>query len=269
MGLEHGQRRRTPGLRREEVARLAAISVNYYTRLEQGRGPRPSRPVLNSLARALRLSDAERTYLCDLVHETSVNHVGPPQDVPAGILHLLDRLDDTPAYVMDAKWDLLAWNAMAAALLGDYSALPPRERNGMRWLFLPATKPGDLDDDLERLAHEAVSDLRAAAARYPHDPGVHGMVDELRTASPLFARLWEAHDVRPRRSMHKRTNHPVVGPMELDSNTLLIAEQDQRLVLYTASPGTPSHEALRLLRVVGTQDLTPTSSLPTSPAVRT
>ena len=258
VGLETGQRRRTPGLRREEVARLTAISANYYTRLEQARGPRPSCTVLHSLARALRLSDAERRYLFNLVQEGAAYRVGPPQDVPAGILHLLDRLDDTPAYVMDAKWDILAWNAMAAALMGDYSAMPPRDRNGMRWLFLPATKPGDLDDDLERLAREAVADLRAAAIRYPDDLGVHGLIDELLTASPLFVELWEAHDVRMARSNHKRTVHPVVGPIELDSHWLLVAEHDQRLVLYTANPGTPSHDALSLLRVVGTQALTPT-----------
>lgn len=259
VGLEIGERRRTPGLRREEVARLAAISANYYTRLEQARGPRPSCTVQHSLARALRLSDTERSYLFSLVQEGAAYRPGPPQDVPAGILHLLDRLDDTPAYVMDAKWDILAWNPMAAALLGDYSAVPPKDRNGMRWLFLPATKPGDLDDDHEQLGREAVADLRAAAVRYPDDPGVHGMVDELLTASPLFARLWAAHDVRMTRNDHKRTDHPLIGPVELDRHTLLIAEHDQRLVLYTANPGTPSHDALALLRVVGTQDLTPTS----------
>jgi transcriptional regulator with XRE-family HTH domain len=257
VGLAAGPRRRTPGLRREEVARLAAISVDYYIRLEQGRGPRPSRSVLTGLARALRLSDVERGYLLDLAGEGRPPAGTPPRDVPAGIVHLLERLDDTPAYVMDAAWDILAWNPMAAALITELLALPEQERNGMRWLFLPGAVPGQLDADHERLAWEAVADLRVAAARYPDAPRVAALIAELSAASPLFVELWDRHDVQVRRSTHKRTHHPVVGPIDLDIETLIIPERDQRLVLYTAAPGTPSHEALRLLRVVGTQDLSP------------
>lgn len=127
----------------------------------------------------------------------------------------------------------------------------------MRWLFLPGAVAGSLDADHERLAWEAVADLRVAAARYPAAPRVAELIAELSVASPLFVELWDRHDVQVRRSRHKRTHHPVVGPIDLDIETLLIPERDQRLVLYTAAPGTPSHEALRLLRVVGTQDLTP------------
>jgi transcriptional regulator with XRE-family HTH domain len=257
VGLEEGVRRRTPGLRREEVARLAAISVDYYIRLEQGRGPQPSRSVLSGLARALRLSDDERRYLLVIACDGPQPIAAPPRDVPAGILHLLDRLDDTPAYVMDAAWDILAWNAMAAALIPEVVALPERERNALRWLFLPGAVPGSLDDDHERLAREGVADLRVAAARYPDAPRVAALVSELSAASPLFVELWNRHEVQIRRSTHKRTVHPVVGPIDLDIETLLVAEHDQRVVLYTAAPGTPSHEALRLLRVVGTQTLTP------------
>lgn len=257
VGLPDGARRRTPGLRRQEVAQLAGMSVDYYIRLEQGRGPQPSRSVLTGLARALRLSDIERSYLLVIACDGPQPVATPPRDVPAGVLHLLDRLDDTPAYVMDAAWDILAWNAMAAALIPEVLALPERERNAMRWLFLPGTVAGSLDDDHERLAREAVADLRVAAARYPDAPPVAGLVAELSAASPLFAELWERHEVQVRRSTHKRTDHPVVGPIDLDIETLLVAERDQRVVLYTAAPGTPSHEALRLLRVVGTQDLTP------------
>lgn len=119
VGLETGQRRRTPGLRREEVARLAGMSVDYYIRLEQARGPHPSRQILGALARALRLSDDEREYVYNLAGERGAPPAGPPQEVPAAILHLLDRMDDTPAYVIDAKYDVLAWNPLAAALLRD------------------------------------------------------------------------------------------------------------------------------------------------------
>jgi transcriptional regulator with XRE-family HTH domain len=257
VGLEDGRRRRTPGLRREEVARLAAISTDYYTRLEQARGPRPSCAVLHGLARALRLSTSERAYFFGLVQMDAGPRPGPPQDVPPGILHLLDRLDDTPAYVLDAKWDFLAWNPMAAALMGDRSGRPPRGRNVLRWLFLPATGPGDLDADLERIGREGVADLRAAATRYPDDPGVHGLIAELQAASPLFASLWDAHDVRVARSNHKRTDHPLVGPLEVDSHILVDAEHDMRVVIYTAQPGTPSHEALQLLRMLAAEPKEP------------
>ncbi|MGH9269784.1 MAG: helix-turn-helix transcriptional regulator, partial [Ilumatobacteraceae bacterium] len=197
VGLPTGRRRRTAGLRREEVASLAAISVDYYTRLEQGRGPRPSRQVLGSLARALRLSNSERAYLVDLVGETRSHVLGPPADVPSGILQLLDRLNDTPAYVTDAKWDILAWNPMAAALMSDLSELPDDRRNAMRWLFEHlSTDAGE--EGVDR-AREAVADLLAAAARYPDDLGVRSLIAELGAVSALFTELWEAHDVQLQR----------------------------------------------------------------------
>jgi transcriptional regulator with XRE-family HTH domain len=252
VGLEAGRGRRTPGLRREEVARLAAISVDYYIRLEQARGPRPSRQVLSALARALRLSDDERAYLFNLVG-ASPSPPGPSRDVPPGIVRLLQRLDDTPAYVVDAKFDILAWNDMAAALVMDWSAVPPKERNAIRWLFVP---PRELDAQHGRMALESVADLRAAAARYPDDDGIAALVGELTKASPYFAELWSKHEVKVRRGTRCAMVHPVVGPLELDIETLVIPERDQRLMMFTAAPGTPSHEALRLLRVVGVQDLT-------------
>ncbi|MBA9004346.1 helix-turn-helix transcriptional regulator [Thermomonospora cellulosilytica] len=257
VGLEAGTRRRTPGLRREEVARLAGMSVDYYIRLEQARGPRPSRQILGSLARALRLTDAERDHLHHLAGEPPQPRPGPPQDVPAGILHLLDRLDDTPAFVMDAKYDVLAWNAMAAALLPGLSRLPPRDRNPLRSFFLsPQSSRLTADGEYGSFARTSVADLRAAAGRYPDDPGVTGLVNELLEGSELFARLWAEREVAVRQSEVKVVRHPVVGPIELHCDVLLVPDRDQRVVLYTAAPGTPAYEALRLLRVVGTQDLT-------------
>jgi len=256
VGLEAGQRRRTPGLRRQEVAQLAGMSVDYYIRLEQGRGPRPSRQMLAAISRALRLSHDEGAYLHHLAGEAPGPPPGPARDVRPGVLHLLDRLDDTPAIVCDAKYDVLAWNSMAAALIGDFSALPPGERNVIWRFFTDPDARGRHDaDGARRFARESVADLRAASARYPGDSGVRRLVARLLAASPEFRGLWAEQDVQVRRSAHKRLRHPVVGWLDLDCEALHDPDRDQWVVLYTAPPGTPSHEALRLLKVVGTQDL--------------
>lgn len=249
VGLSAGARRRTPGLRREEVAWLAGTSVDYYIRLEQARGPRPSRQVLGALARALRLSGDEHAYLLHLVGEVPASP-GLARDVPAGVLHLLDRLDDTPAMVLDAKHNILAWNAIAAALYAGFTAVDSRERNMLRWHFRHAhtmLEPAEAD----RLACEYVADLRAAAGHHPNDPGIQELVTELCAQSPRFAELWSAREVQVQRSTTQRVAHPTVGPLELKAQTLLVSCADQRLVFYTAVPGTPSHEALQLLRITG------------------
>ena len=252
VGLEVGQRRRTPGLRRQEVAQLAGMSVDYYIRLEQGRGPRPSRQMIAAICRALRLSPDEAAYLHHLAGEVPGPPPGPVRDVRPGLLHLLDRLDDTPAMICDAKYDVLAWNAMAAALIADFSALPPGERNIIWRFFTDPDVRGRHDaDGARRFARESVADLRAAAARYPRDAGVRQLVDRLLAASAGFRDLWAERDVEARRSARKRLRHPVVGWLDLDCEALHDPDRDQWVVLYTA----PSHEALRLLRVVGTQDL--------------
>ncbi|MEU5885121.1 helix-turn-helix transcriptional regulator [Spirillospora sp. NPDC047279] len=257
VGLSAGSRRRAPGLRREEVAQLAGMSVDYYIRLEQGRGPRPSRQILAALARALRLTDDERAYLHNVAGEMAGTPAGPPHDVPAGILHLLDRLDDTPAYVLSAEYDVLAWNTMAAGLITDFSALELRDRNMIRWFFDAETDALlEQDPDFLAFARDSVADLRAAAGRYPGDPGIRDLVAELTTRSGLFRRLWAERRVEIRRSSTKRMIHPVVGEMELHCDVLLVPDKDQKVILYTAAPGTPAHESLKLLRVVGTQDLT-------------
>ncbi|GIG05001.1 transcriptional regulator [Catellatospora coxensis] len=255
VGLPAGTRRRTPGLRREEAARLAGISVDYYTRLEQARGPRPSRQVLSALARALRLSDDERAHLYHLAGELPAPPTGPSPDVPAGILHLLDRLDDTPAYVIDVKYEILAWNPMAAALLGDPTTWPPGRRNMLWNMFGSELSAIALaDPQSSAFADECVAELRAAAAQYPRDPGIHGLIARLRAASPEFVRRWEQLRVYVRRgSTTKQVRHPVVGELTLECEVLDVAGHGQRLIVYTATPGTPSAEALKLLGVVGTQ----------------
>jgi transcriptional regulator with XRE-family HTH domain len=258
VGLRAGTRRRTPGLRREDVAQLAGMSVDYYIRLEQGRGPKPSRQILSALARALRLSDDERSHLYNLAGEQLGPPPGPPQEVPAGILHLLERLDDTPAYVLDAKYDVLAWNDMAAALIVDFSKIPPRERNLVRaFFFHPDACLIEGGDEYEKFAQQSVADLRAASGRYPRDPGITALVSELKDGSELFRRLWDRHQIEVRRGATKRMRHPVVGDLEVFCDVLVVPDRDQKVVLYTAAPGTPTHEALKLLRVVGTQNLSP------------
>ena len=252
-GLRAGAgRRRTPGLRREEVARLAGISVDYYARLEQARGPRPSAQVLEALARALRLAVAERDHLFRLADQAPGPPRRPPREVPAGILHLLDRLDDTPALVLDAKYEVLAWNAMAVALITDFAALPQERRNAVWGYLREADGQGPLArKDRRELLRGAVADLRAAAARYPDDPGIADLVERLMDDSAEFAALWATHDVAVVHSATKRITHPLVGELELDYEVLLIPERDQRLLLYTAAPGTPSHDKLQLLRIAG------------------
>ncbi|MFI6157552.1 helix-turn-helix transcriptional regulator [Kitasatospora sp. NPDC051170] len=257
VGLPAGGRRRTPGLRRQEVAQLAGMSVEYYIRLEQGRGPRPSRQMIGAICRALRLSEDERAHLHHLVGEPPLPPSGLVRDVRPGILHLLDRLDDTPALVCSAARDVLAWNAMAAALLGDFSALAPGERN-LIWRYFtdPASRARHEEPDAAQFACNAVADLRATAARYPADSGVRRLIERLHAVSPDFRELWARQDVRVRRSTHKRILHPVVGALDLDCEALHDPHRDQWTIFYTAAPGTPSHSALRLLRVVGGQDMT-------------
>ncbi|MGH3769647.1 MAG: helix-turn-helix transcriptional regulator, partial [Pseudonocardiaceae bacterium] len=254
-GLPAGTRRRTPGLRREEVAQLAGISVDYVTRLEQGRGPRPSASVLAALARALRLSGAERDHLFLLAGGAPPPPGQISDTVRPSVLRLMDRFTDLPAILLNARADVLAWNPMAAALLGDFSALPIARRN-IAWLKFAGGGAGRFiadTDERERLNGAAVADLRAAAARFPADRRLHQMIAQLRTASLEFARLWEQRQVHARHSDRKRFAHPQVGMLELDCDTLAVPGDDQVLIVYSAAPGSPDASALALLRVIGVE----------------
>jgi hypothetical protein len=256
VGLAAGPRRRTPGLRREEVAQLAFISTEYYTRLEQARGPRPSREVLTGLTRALRLTDAERDDLHHLAGAPPGPPPGPPREVRQSILDLLARLPQAAAIVTSATLEVIAWNDLAAALMEDFSALPRRDRNLVRRAFLgPPSRNGRLYgvSDLDAFARHAARQLRASAARYPDDPEVTALVAELLAGSAEFARLWASHDVSDEPTLCKTFRHPLVGPLTVNCDVLDITDRDQRVVIYTATPGSPSEEALRLLAVVGTQ----------------
>jgi len=258
VGLTPGARRRTPGLRREEVAQLAGMSVDYYTRLEQSRGPRPSRQMLTALARALRLTGDERDHLFHLAGEEPPRRGRTSAHVNPGLLLVLDRLHDTPALVSSDCGEVLAQNAMSRALSGDVSARPPHERNMVRRFFLdPAARDLFPPEDVPEHARAHVANLRAVSAARPDDPEPAALVAELRAASEEFARLWDEHEVAVRRQSTKRFRHPLVGLLELDCEILLNEDAHHLLIIHTARPGTESHERLQLLRVVGLQNLTP------------
>ncbi|HEX6355585.1 helix-turn-helix transcriptional regulator [Actinophytocola sp.] len=261
VGLPAGTRRRTPGLRRDEVAQLTFISTEYYTRLEQGRAPRPSREVLAGLARALRLSDAERDHLHHLAGAPPGPPPGPSREVRQSILDLLQRLPQAAAIVTSALLEVIAWNDLAAALMEDFSAVPRRDRNLVRRVFL-GPHPGGRRlfgvSDADEFASTSTRRLRATAARYPDDPELTELVAELRAGSEEFARLWDSHDVAGQHPMRKSFQHPLVGLVTVNCDVLDITDRDQQVVIYTADPGSPSEEALRLLSVIGTQRMTPT-----------
>lgn len=256
VGLARGARRRTPGLRREEVAQLADMSTDHYTRLEQARGSRPSRQMLAAVARALRLTRDEQDHLFHLAGEEPSRDRPPTEHVRPGLLLVLDRLTDTPAQVVSDRGDVLARNAMAGALHGDASARSWEDRN-IVWRFFtdPSARALFPAEDHDRAARATVADLRATFARRPDDARLAVLVRRLRARSEEFSALWDVHDVAVRRSDTKRFLHPVVGLLELDCEVLLSPEHDQRLIVYTARPGSESYERLELLRVVGLQDL--------------
>jgi len=248
VGLPDVGRRRTPGLRRQEVAQLAGMSVDYYIRLEQARGPRPSRQVLAALARALICTADEREYLFRVAGEGPPEAAGPSREVSPGIRNLIDSLPDTPAYVVDAKYDVLAWNALATHFIGDLSAFAPSDRNMIRWIFrLPATAVPWTDPDAVRFTRSTVADLRASYARYPADPGIRELVTELLGSSPRFAEIWAEHDVEIRRPLVKRVDHPLAGPLEFECQVLHIPDTGQRLITYCAAPGSPTQAVFRRL----------------------
>ena len=241
-----GRRRRTPGLRREEVAWLAGISADYYERLEQARASRPSPQVLTSLGRALGLSEAERLHLARLAGQAPTAFGGPDEEgVPEGVLLLLGRLGSLPAYVLDARYDIVAWNGMAEALFPDFPSLPPGRRNVLRMLMDPEdTACGTPVGEGQEPIRQAAADLREAAARYPSDPELHRLIDDLNVQDPDFAANWSRHDVRAPTTLRKLVEHAEHGTLDLDCQTLRVPGHDYRIVLYTAEPGSPDGDKL-------------------------
>lgn len=245
VGLPEGGRRRTPGLRRQEVAQLAGMSIEYYIRLEQARGPRPSRQILSALSRALMLGIDERAHLFHLAGETPAPQSLLRRDVPPSILHLIGSLTDIPAYVLDAKYDILAWNDLAVEFIGDLSAHPENDRNVLRWIFREPVPELFTDEQHLAFARASIADLRAALGRYPDDPSIGAFVEELLRMSPEFGQIWAEHEVEVRRDLTKTVTHPAYGTMDITCQVLLIPDRDQRLVLYVTAPGSPSYAVMR------------------------
>jgi transcriptional regulator with XRE-family HTH domain len=248
----NGSPRRVPGLRREELAQLAGVSTDYYTRLEQGRQLNVSEAVLDSVARALRLNETEREYLfglCDRRRRSRRPRPAPPQRVRPGVHSLLRTLDDagSPAFVIGRGSDVLASNRLARALITDFEALPYRERNLARFMFLDEAAR-ELYGDWPAYAADMVAALRLHAGRHPDDRRLTELVGELSIKSPEFRTWWADHNVREKTFGQKIYRHPLVGEMTLAyENLLLPGDPDQQLCVYHVQPASPEEEALRLL----------------------
>ncbi|MFF0065691.1 helix-turn-helix transcriptional regulator [Streptomyces sp. NPDC005279] len=254
VGLPTGPRRRAPGLRRQELATLAGLSVEYLARIEQGRAGRPSASVLGPLARALRLSEEERDHLYRLAGHSSPTPGIAPAHVTPGLQRIIDRLNDAAVVAVDRGWHVVLANPLAITLLGDDATGADGERNVLRRHFtgLPSRV---IRTPAEAAAFEAyaVADLRASLGRFPDDPHLIRLIDELQSVSPRFMELWARTDVASSTSQLKSVEHPEVGRLTLNCDVLEVTGSALRLVVYTAAPGTPDHQALALLCAVGPQ----------------
>jgi transcriptional regulator with XRE-family HTH domain len=255
-GLPASGQRRAAGLRREELALLAGISVDYVTRLEQGRASNPSAQVVEALARALRLSGTERAHLFRLAGLAPPGPGTVPAYISPSVQRLLDRLTGTPVAVYDASWTLLMANPPYAALMGDPSGWRGNQRNAVwRNLLGPGTRVRHTPESLRGFEAALVADLRSAAGRYPADQRLRRLVAELRANSDRFAELWDSGAVGHHEAARKTIDHPQVGALALDCDVLTVAGSDLRIMIYTAEPGTEDAERLALLTVLGTQGL--------------
>jgi transcriptional regulator with XRE-family HTH domain len=246
-----GARRRVSGLRREEVALLAGISSEYYTRLERGNASGVSDSVVDGIAHALQLDEAERTHLLDLIRTAGTTR--PPRRRPARqgvrptVQRVLDSMVGTPAFVLNGRLDILAANDLGFALFSPVYADPVRPPNNARFIFL-GPRATEFFRDWDKVANDTVALLRAEAGRDPYDRGLSDLVGELSTRSEEFRGRWAAHDVRIHTTGVKRFHHPVVGDLELAFESFpLAADPTQSLLTYTAEPGSPSQDALNLL----------------------
>ncbi|MDN4597647.1 helix-turn-helix domain-containing protein [Leifsonia virtsii] len=254
VGLPAGAGRRTPGLRREELAALAGVSVDYIVRLEQGRASNPSSQLLAALARALRLTEQERDHLFRVAGAAPPSPGIVPRHVTPGVQRILDRIGDVPLAVFTATWDIMLWNPLWAALTGD-----PGEKSGMEsnlaWRhFLAGQEEIEFDAvHAEEFSSDLVADLRAASGRYPRDPALRELVARLRAASPEFERRWGETRVAEHRASRKTLTATPVGPVTVDCDVLSVPGSDLRIVVYTAAPGSDDAAKLELLRVTGTE----------------
>ncbi|WP_411088600.1 helix-turn-helix transcriptional regulator [Streptomyces sp. 061-3] len=244
IGLPTSTPRRIPGLRREEVAELAHMSVDYYTRLEQARGPRPSPRILDALAQALRLTPAERSHLFHLAGSSAPPGANAVQRVRPQVVRMLRRLPETGAIVTDAAYGVVAWNPLAQALLGDdigcgTTNLAQRRFLGQRRMYESSSA--------EEFGHIVVARLRRAVTRYPHDAQLADLLTELRSGSEEFRKIWETRPVHAPGHRTKTLDHPSASKLRLNRDVLFVPEDDQEVVLMTADPGSPSARTLRRL----------------------
>ena len=260
VGLIEGGRRRTPGLRRDEVAVLAAMSTDYYERIEQARGPQPSPAMLGAIARALRLTLEERDHLHLLA-----GHPPPPPHVARGyadpgLMRILDALAaDVPAMVTDDLDTVLAQNPLGVALLGPLAGTGRGGSFLWRWFTDPVMRALYAENDLEALGRGYVANLRAAVARRGEDAESSALVADLSAASEEFRAMWARHEVGGGSTTRKVLLHPVVGRLDCECDVVVSPPSGQHLVLFRGRPGTDATERLAMLRVLGTQDLTPAS----------
>jgi transcriptional regulator with XRE-family HTH domain len=256
VGLPRGARRRTTGLRREEVAELIGMSTDYYSRLERGAGPKPSDQMTAAIARGLRLSLADRDHLFLLI-----GHKNPPlsarsDHVSPGLMRILDRLEDTPAQVMGGTGETLVQTPLARALFGDQTKFVGLARaNVFRWFTDPSSRLPYLEDDYEMHGRYFTAQLRSSLARQGPGSFAAKVVDELQKVSIEFVSLWADHQVGLKPIEQKRLRHGEVGRMDLHCQVLLDPDQAHSLLVFTATPGSTSGENLRLLSVIGDQQL--------------
>ena len=252
VGLPRGPRRRTGGLRREEVAALCGMSADYYSRIEQQRGPVPSEQMLAAIARGLHLTLAERDYLFRLA-----GHAAPPprwrdDHVSPGMMRILDRLEDTPAEVISRLGETLRQTRTGVVLLGDNTAYTGMARSLVfRWFTDPAARSRYVDDEHAVMSRFFTAALRDVYSRDGRRSRAADLVEALLAASAEFTALWRAHEVAPAYGARKRFRHPEVGELDLHCQVLQDPESGQSLLIYTATPGTESHDKLQLLAVLG------------------
>jgi transcriptional regulator with XRE-family HTH domain len=252
VGLRRGSRRRTNGLRREEVAAQVGMSPDYYARLERGDGSQPSEQMVAALARGLRLSLAERDHLFTLAGHNAPRRTARTDHVSPALMRVLDRLQDTPAQVMGGLGETLVQTPLAAALLGDQTGYSGQSRSAVyRWFTDPASRDIYLPEDHELHGRSFVAQLRQASARHGERSAAADLARQLRLESNEFAAVWAEQEIGVIYSGPKRFAHPSVGRLDLDCQALLDPDTDHSLLVFTATPGTPSYESLQLLAVLG------------------
>lgn len=257
VGLAPGLNRRTSGLRREELALTAGVSVDYIVRLEQGRARNPSPQLLASLARALRLTDVERDHLFRVAGAAVPSAGLVPKHVTPSAQRMVDRFRNAPVAVAvhTAIYELVLWNPLWAVMFGDPSGQTPLERN-VAWRYFEGSIPvTHTPEDEEAYARDLVGHLRSAAGRYPDDPEIPRLIDRLIESSPDFVRRWRAGTVGELRNSRKTVHTDLVGDIVVDCDTFTGGPGDQTIVIMTAAPGSGDEQKLDLLRTIGLQEL--------------